>query len=58
MIRDNGRGFDYEAVEARESIEKGLGLQAMYERALMLGSSLEIKSQDREGTQISFSVSL
>lgn len=58
LIRDNGRGFDYEAVEARESIEKGLGLQAMYERALMLGSSLEIKSQDREGTQISFSVSL
>ncbi|MBW2593474.1 MAG: sensor histidine kinase, partial [Deltaproteobacteria bacterium] len=58
LIRDNGRGFDYEAVDARESTEKGLGLPAMYERALMLGSSLEIKSQDREGTQISFSVSV
>jgi len=57
-IRDNGRGFDYKAVLARESIEKGLGLPAMYERALMLGSSLEIESQDRKGTQISFSVSV
>ena len=55
-IRDDGRGFDYEAVEARESTEKGLGLTAMYERALMLGSSLEIQSQDRKGTKISFSV--
>lgn len=57
-IRDNGRGFNYEAVIARESTEKGLGLPAMYERALMLGSSLKIESQDREGTQISFSVSV
>jgi len=57
-IRDNGRGFDYKAVLARESIEKGLGLPAMYERALMLGSSLEIESQDRKGTQIFFSVSV
>ena len=56
LIQDNGCGFDYEAMADREATEKGLGLTAMYERALMLGSSLEIQSQDRVGTQISFSV--
>jgi PAS domain S-box-containing protein len=55
-IQDNGRGFDYEAMAERGVTERGLGLTAMYERALMLGSSLEIQSKDREGTQISFSV--
>jgi signal transduction histidine kinase len=36
--------------------EKGMGLAAMQERVLMLGSSLDIKTQPGEGTRINFEI--
>jgi PAS domain S-box-containing protein len=51
VVEDDGRGFDTREVEARYSIEKGLGLAAMGERARMLGGSFEISSRKGEGTR-------
>jgi PAS domain S-box-containing protein len=55
-IQDNGKGFDPEKVMAREATERGLGLTAMNERALMAGGSLTIRSQQDQGTQITFHI--
>jgi two-component system sensor histidine kinase UhpB len=42
VAEDNGKGFDMTEVLAKHSNEKGMGLAAMQERALMLGSPLDI----------------
>lgn len=51
-IRDNGLGFDLAAMSRRSSLEKGLGLMSMAERAELSGGSCEIKSASGKGTQI------
>jgi len=56
VIRDNGRGFDVEAVSHGSAMSKGLGLTAMAERVRMLGGSLDIASQAGQGTTIAISV--
>lgn len=56
LIADNGRGFDLENVLSRDLTRRGLGLATMKERVRMLGGSLEIKSREDQGTEISFSV--
>jgi signal transduction histidine kinase len=56
IIEDDGKGFDVDKVRARHSPEKGLGLDAMEERAHMLGASLDIKSQVGEGTRITLTI--
>ena len=53
-IEDNGRGFDTESMLAQDATEKGLGLTAMEERVRMIGGSLEIRSREGLGTEISF----
>jgi two-component system NarL family sensor kinase len=55
-IKDNGKGFEPAKVMAREATERGLGLTAMNERALMAGGSLTIWSQKGQGTQITFHI--
>ena len=55
-VEDNGRGFDREDILAREASKRGLGLAAMEERMRMLGGSLEIWSQEGQGTSITFMV--
>ncbi len=57
-IEDDGKGFDVNRVRSIHSLEKGLGLDAMEERARMLGASLDIKSQVGEGTKITLTISL
>jgi PAS domain S-box-containing protein len=52
VVEDNGKGFDTREVAARYSMEKGLGLAAMGERARMLEGSLEISSRKGEGTKV------
>ena len=47
-VRDNGKGFD----PAESSVEKGLGLSSMRERAQLAGGSLEIRSQPGKGTTV------
>jgi PAS domain S-box-containing protein len=51
-VEDDGRGFDTREVAAKYSIETGLGLTAMGERARMLEGSLEISSRKGEGTRV------
>jgi len=55
-VSDDGLGFDLEQVLAREGVERGLGLAALEERVRILGGALTIKSQERQGTEISFMV--
>lgn len=54
-IRDNGRGFDPAEMNQRSSLEKGLGLMSMQERAELSGGRCEIKSAPCKGTHISVS---
>jgi len=56
IIEDDGKGFDVNKVRSSHSPEKGLGLDAMEERARMLGASLEIKSRVGEGTRITLTI--
>jgi PAS domain S-box-containing protein len=55
-VEDDGKGFDVKEAFGQDPTEKGLGLAAMYERARMLGGSLDIWSQEGTGTRITFTV--
>ena len=57
-VEDDGKGFDVKEAFDRDPAKKGLGLAAMYERARILGGSLDIWSQKGTGTRITFTVSL
>ncbi len=48
-VRDNGRGFDQDNVPPTH-----MGLAIMRERAQSIGADLRIKSQIKQGTQITF----
>jgi len=52
IIEDNGNGFDPALVLAHRAASRGLGLAALYERARMLGGTLEIWSQPGAGTRM------
>ncbi|MDH5298592.1 MAG: PAS domain-containing sensor histidine kinase [Desulfobulbaceae bacterium] len=56
VVRDDGLGFDVEAMARRRDADKGLGLAAMAERVRMLGGSLDIVSQAGNGTTITMVV--
>ncbi len=49
-IEDNGRGFDLEGVQARQS--KNLGLTTMRERAELIGAQLTIAASPGQGTRV------
>lgn len=51
-IEDDGRGFDLAAMSRRNSLEKGLGLLSMQERAELSGGNCEITSVPGRGTRI------
>ncbi|MEW6441422.1 MAG: MEDS domain-containing protein [bacterium] len=51
-IRDNGRGFDVEAVEKDEGVGRRVGLAGMRERATLSGGHLAIDSALGAGTTI------
>jgi signal transduction histidine kinase len=56
VIEDDGKGFDVNSVKSTHSPEKGLGLDAMQQRAHMLGAFLEIQSRRGEGTRIALTI--
>jgi PAS domain S-box-containing protein len=56
VVKDDGKGFDVEQVLGADSIERGLGLAAMDERAHMLGGSFYMRSQEGKGTEIIFTI--
>jgi signal transduction histidine kinase len=39
-----------------QSFEKGMGLAAMEERVHMLGANLDLRSKEKGGTRVSFSI--
>ena len=51
IVADNGRGFD----PGVDTSEHQLGLQGMYERAEMIGASLEVRSEKAQGTTVQLS---
>jgi len=56
LMEDDGKGFDVEQVKEMQSFEKGMGLAAMEERVHMLGASLDLRSEEKGGTRLSFSI--
>jgi len=58
VVEDYGKGFDLKEVEARYSVEKGLGLAAIDERARMLGGALTISSSKGKGTKLTVVIPL
>ncbi len=55
-VVDDGVGFDLEQVLGRDPATKGLGLAALEERVHMLGGTQTILTQERRGTEVSFTV--
>jgi signal transduction histidine kinase len=51
-VRDNGRGFDPEALSTQPGKGVGLGLLGMQERFALLGGTLEIDSRPGEGVNL------
>ena len=51
LVRDNGLGFDMDAVKNRAG-RVSLGLSGMAERAALLGGSVEIHSRPNYGTEV------
>jgi signal transduction histidine kinase len=51
-IRDDGIGFEVDAMWRRRASDGGLGLQGMRERALILSGKIEIKSAPARGTEV------
>jgi len=52
IVEDNGCGFDVGAVTAKGGGHRGLGLDGMRERLLLIGGTLEIESARGVGTTI------
>jgi signal transduction histidine kinase len=58
IIEDNGCGFDTGAPGARPNSHRGLGLDGMRERLLLVGGTLEIESSPGAGTTLFVRVAL
>ena len=56
VIKDNGRGFDPQAVVDSEKGQRGIGLATMYQRTRIAGGRLEIKSSPGAGTQLTLTI--
>ncbi|HEY6072638.1 MAG TPA: sensor histidine kinase, partial [Anaerolineales bacterium] len=52
LVRDNGVGFDPDAVNMRHSSRPSLGLAGMEERAALLGGSVLVHSRPGYGTEV------
>ena len=51
-LQDNGMGFDMESASTKAYENKGMGLETMYERAVMLNGKLDIFSKLGKGTRV------
>ncbi len=52
VVQDNGVGFSLQEVASRSSLDRGLGLSSMAERAELSGGSFTIDSIEGKGTRI------
>jgi len=57
-IKDDGDGFDYDALLKNPGQERGLGLAGMQERAVLLGGTLDISTVPGKGTTVKVSIPL
>ena len=55
VIADDGAGFDPEAAQSKQELNRGLGIMSMKERAELSGGNLSIDSDKGQGTIISAS---
>jgi two-component system sensor histidine kinase UhpB len=58
FVRDDGQGFDAQAVLRTPWQDRGLGLAGMQERAMLLDGSIKIESQPGTGTTIEVTIPL
>jgi signal transduction histidine kinase len=58
VIRDNGKGFDFDSKNLQSKFASGLGLKSLRERAKLLGSDIAIESAPMKGTTISLTIKL
>lgn len=58
MVEDDGTGFDAEHILNSGATAKGLGFTTMRERALLLDGTLDIESQEGNGTRITLQIPL
>lgn len=58
LVEDNGRGFDVLQAMTADVTGRGLGLASMQERVRMLGSELQLWSEEGKGTRLSFAINL
>ncbi|MEJ2725947.1 MAG: HAMP domain-containing protein [Deltaproteobacteria bacterium] len=56
VIEDDGKGCEITSIRSDHSVERGLGLDTMEERARMLGALLEIQGRAGEGTRIALTL--
>ncbi len=52
MIRDDGVGFDVQAVQQHAARGRSMGLLGMQERVRLAGGQIEITSASLRGTEI------
>ena len=52
QVEDNGIGFDMEAKEKSKSPSHGVGLKSIYNRAMLIGASIEMHSETYNGTKM------
>lgn len=56
VVADDGVGFDPAQVPREPSVEGGVGLSSMQERAASVGATLHVESDPGEGTRVTFTV--
>ena len=55
-VKDNGRGFNVQKTLDQKGVERGMGLEAMFERVRILGGKISIVSRPGIDTTITFTV--
>jgi two-component system, NarL family, sensor histidine kinase NreB len=58
VIRDDGRGFDVQAVHSKNAARRGLGLTLIQDRLEAFGGTLQIISAPGQGTQLRTTIPL
>jgi signal transduction histidine kinase len=56
IVKDNGRGFNIQKTLDQKGVERGMGLEAMFERVRILGGKISIVSRPGIDTTITFTV--